>query len=444
MGRPKKSRVLSVWMNGEHVGEWRRSSVGGQEFLYAESWLASSAARPISLSLPLRPSRQPYRDGVEEFFDNLLPDNRQIRERIQRRFQTASIGAFDLLAEIGRDCVGALQLMPEDQSPQDVRRITAEPLSVAGVADLLSRSLGEPLERESEQDDTFRISLAGAQEKTALLYRDGVWQRPTRTTPTTHILKLPLGVNPQGIDLSSSVENEWLCSQVAKAYGIPVANCWIGTFADYRVLVVERFDRRLASEGNWYLRLPQEDFCQATATSPGLKDESDGGPGISEIMELLLGSEQAEQDRRDFMRTQLVLWLLAAIDGHAKNFSVFLLPGGAYRLTPRYDILSAYPVLGHGRGKLAPEKIKMAMALVGKNRHYRWMEICGRHFLKTAKRCGLGAMKAVMEEVIAKTPGVIEQVRSLVPSQSATHMADSILGGVRFHTEQLKGELAQS
>jgi serine/threonine-protein kinase HipA len=161
-------------------------------------------------------------------------------------------------------------------------------------------------------------------------------------------------------------------------------------------------------------------------------------------MELLLGSEQAEQDRRDFMRTQLVFWLLAAIDGHAKNFSVFLLPGGAYRLTPRYDILSAYPVLGHGRGKLAPEKIRMAMALRGKNRHYRWMEICGRHFLETARRCGLGEMKAVMEEVIAKTPGVIEQVRGLVPSQSATQIADFVLGGVRIHAEQLKDELAQS
>jgi len=317
-------------------------------------------------------------------------------------------------------------------------------LSVAEVAHLLSRSLGEPLEQEQGQNDEFRISLAGAQEKTALLYRNGIWQRPTQTTPTTHILKLPLGVSHQGIDLSTSVENEWLCSQIVKAYGIPVANCRIETFDDYKVLVVERFDRRLASEGNWYLRLPQEDFCQATATSPGLKYECDGGPGISKIMELLLGSEQAEQDRRDFMRTQLVFWLLAAIDGHAKNFSVFLLPGGAFHLTPLYDILSAYPVLGHGRGKLAPEKIKLAMALRGKNRHYRWREIGARHFLETARLCGLGDMKAMMEEVVAKTPGVIEQVRGLVPSQFVAQIAASIFDGVRMQSEQLKSELARS
>lgn len=117
MGWPSKSRTLSVWMNGERVGDWRRPAGRGQEFLYAESWLSSPHTRPISLSMPLRPSREPYRTGVEAFFDNLLPDNRPIRERIQRRFHTASLGAFDLLQEIGRDCVGALQLLPEGQSP---------------------------------------------------------------------------------------------------------------------------------------------------------------------------------------------------------------------------------------------------------------------------------------------------------------------------------------
>lgn len=430
-------------MNGERVGDWRRPGSGGQEFLYAESWLSSSAARPISLSLPLRPSREPYRAGVEAFFDNLLPDNRQIRERIQRRFRTTSIGAFDLLAEIGRDCVGALQLLPDGQTPPDVRQITSEPLSTEGVAEVLSRSLGEAFARDEGPDDTFRISLAGAQEKTALLFRNGVWHRPTQTTPTTHILKLPLGVSPQGIDLSTSVENEWLCSQIVRSYGIEVAKCWMETFAEYKALVVERFDRRAASDGNWYLRLPQEDFCQATATSPGLKYESDGGPGIAKVMDLLLGSEQNENDRRDFMRTQLVFWLLAAINGHAKNFSVFLLPGGAYRLTPRYDILSAYPVLGHGRGKYAPEKIKMAMAVHGKSRHYRWKEISARHWIETAKRCGFSEMHSVIQNVIIKTPGVIEQVRGLVSPDFPAQIADSILDGIKARSEQLKTELSQ-
>jgi serine/threonine-protein kinase HipA len=303
--------------------------------------------------------------------------------------------------------------------------------------------LGEGLTREEPSDDTFRISLAGAQEKTALLFRDGKWHRPTQATPTTHILKLPLGVSPQGIDLSTSVENEWLCSEIVRAYEIETAKCRMETFGEFKVLVVERFDRRLAVGGKWYLRLPQEDFCQATGTSPGLKYENDGGPGIAKVMELLLGSEQAEQDRRDFMRTQLVYWLLAAIDGHAKNFSLFLLPGGDYRLTPRYDILSAYPVLGHGRGKLSPEKIKMAMAVQGKNRHYRWNEIHGRHWLEIAKRCGLGGMQAIVQDVIDRTPDVVKQVHDKIPKGFPAQIADSILDGIKACTERLKEDLSR-
>ena len=141
------------------------------------------------------------------------------------------------------------------------------------------------------------------------------------------------------------------------------------------------------------------------------------------------------------MRTQLVFWLLAAIDGHAKNFSLFLLPGGAYKLTPRYDIVSAYPVMGHGHGKYAPEKIKMAMAVQGKNRHYRWNEIHGRHWIETARRCGFGEMQDVMQDVISKTPKVIERVRGLVPPGFPTQIADSILDGIRASTKQLETEL---
>ncbi len=266
--------------------------------------------------------------------------------------------------------------------------------------------------------------------------------RTRGTTPTTHILKLPLGVSPQGIALSSSVENEWLCSEVVRSYGIDVARSWVETFGEYKVLVVERFDRRPASGGKWYLRLPQEDFCQATATLPGLKYESDGGPGIAKVMNLLLGSEQSEMDRRDFMRPQVVFWLLAAIDGHAKNFSVFLLPAGAYKLTPRYDILSAYPVLGHGRGKLAREKIKMAMAVQGKNRHFRWQEIHGRHWIETAKRCGFSEMKSVLEDVIVRTPKAIEHARGIIPARFPGQIADAILSGIKARAEQLKAELS--
>lgn len=442
MGRAKKSRTLALWMNGEPVGHWRIPTTGGQEFLYAESWLASPARRPISLSLPLRPSREPYRENVEAFFDNLLPDNRQIRERIQRRFHTVSIAAFDLLAEIGRDCVGALQLLDEEAAAPEVRKIVGEPLTAADVAQILAETIAPGTAPQDER--VFRISLAGAQEKTALLWHDGRWHRPLGATPTTHILKLPIGANtPHGIDLSTSVENEWFCAEMVRAYGIEVAACRIERFGEFKTLVVERFDRRLADDRSWWLRLPQEDFCQATGTPPALKYENDGGPGIRRIMDLLLGSEQTTLDRRDFMRTQLVFWLLAGIDAHAKNFSVFLLPGGGFRLTPRYDILSAHPMLGHGRGKLAPEKVTMAMALEGRHRHYKWSGIRLRHWLETAKRCGFPDMDALVREVIDQTPMVLGKVSNMVPKGFPTGIAGTIIDGVRAAAKQLGDEITR-
>ena len=155
------------------------------------------------------------------------------------------------------------------------------------------------------------------------------------------------------------------------------------------MLVVPRFDRQPSSDGTWLLRLPQEDLAQVCGIGPDAKYEADGGPGIAEILARLAGSAQAAADRHDFFRTQVLFWMLAAIDGHAKNFSVFIEPRGHFRLTPRYDVLSAYPVLGHGKGKLAPEKVKMAMAVRGTNRHYKWREIRRPHFERTATACGL-------------------------------------------------------
>ncbi len=196
----------------------------------------------VSLTMPLRSSREPYRTGVEAFFENLLPDSRQIRERIQRRYRTRTTEAFDLLAEVGRDCVGALQLLPEEAAPANIRSIKAERLSPRAVGVLLDQTLGRT-ELIAEEAPEFRISLAGAQEKTALLWHDGAWHRPLEATPTTHIIKLPIGPAAHGIDLSALVENEWLCSQILRGYGVPVAENRIARFGEHRVLVVERFDR---------------------------------------------------------------------------------------------------------------------------------------------------------------------------------------------------------
>lgn len=443
MARAASVRRLAIWMNGASVGTWTLGRNNTHTFAYDDRWLSSAAARPISLSMPLRPSAAPYTGTkVEAWFDNLLPDSAAIRSRIQARFGAASGRAFDLLAEVGRDCVGAVQLLPEGDPPVGIDRIDGEPLDEAGVADIL-RSTPAATGIGRTDADEFRISLAGAQEKTALLWHDGRWHRPGGATPSTHIFKLPMGrVGNMQADFSTSVENEWLCARIVRAFGLPVADCSIGVFEDQKALVVTRFDRRLATSGDHWLRLPQEDLCQATATPPALRYESDGGPGIAQAMELLLGSVDAEQDRLRFFKTQLVFWLLCATDGHAKNFSVHLLPGGGYRLAPLYDVLSAHPILGHSAGQLAPEKATMAMAALSKDRHYRWTRILPRHWDSTARRCGLPETSArrLRVELAEQASAVVSSVADALPPDFPEGLAASIFAGVEAGARSLAAQ----
>ncbi|NJL42355.1 MAG: type II toxin-antitoxin system HipA family toxin, partial [Pseudanabaena sp. SU_2_4] len=193
----------------------------------------------MSLSLPLR--QQAFEgDLVYNFFDNLLPDSKNIRARIQKRFQVLSSQPFDLLAAIGADCVGAIQLCQDGILPS-INETRAKPLSTEAIAKLLKGYATIPLGMAEEFDD-FRISIAGAQEKTALLWHEGKWCYPIAATPTSHIFKLPIGfISNNNFDLSDSCENEWLCLQIAKDLVYPTANAQIQYFDDIKVLVVERF-----------------------------------------------------------------------------------------------------------------------------------------------------------------------------------------------------------
>lgn len=351
---------LTVAMNGIIVGTLCKLKGGTITFDYDKSWLALAGARAISLSLPLQ-NKTLEGDVVYNFFDNLLPDNDEVKARIQRRFSAKTKQPFDLLAKVGGDCVGTIQLYPQDSIPANVQQINATPLTKPQVTTILKGyQYGAPLGMLEDNDD-FRISIAGAQEKTGLLWYQNQWHLPLGSTPTSHIMKLPIGILPHhNIDLSESCENEWLCLRITKAYGLPVCNAQISHFGDIKALVVERFDRRWSEDGSWLMRLPQEDMCQALGFGAANKYESDGGPGITPIMDFLYGSQQAVTDREVFFKSQILFWLLAATDGHAKNFSAFLQKGNHYRLTPLYDIMSMYPLLNPN---FAKQKAKIAMAL---------------------------------------------------------------------------------
>lgn len=441
MGRRSHTQKLVIWQNGTPVGEWSFAP-GRTTFGYFDEWLADPQGRPISLSLPFRPNNEIYNgDVVLNYFDNLLPDSDPIRRRMAQRFQAVDVDPFHLLAAVGRDCVGAIQLLPPDEAPTNLFEINGKRLNEQAIAQLIRDTAGKALPGRDDENDDLRLSIAGAQEKTALLRHKNNWLLPTGSTPTTHILKLPLGlVGNMQADMRTSVENEWLCSKIMETYGLPVAQCDIGNFADQKVLIVARFDRKFSDDKSWIARLPQEDFCQATGTSPLHRYQADGGPGVIQIMEILSGSEQASQDRQHFFKTQILFWLLAATDGHAKNFSLFHLPGSQYRAAPLYDILSAHPVLGTGKNQISPQKAKLAMAVRGTENHYRIAEIQRRHWGEMARQVRLAerVAKSIIEEILAKTNDVIDAMQQILPEQFPADLADSILGGMLHQCKKLQ------
>ncbi|MCL1077055.1 type II toxin-antitoxin system HipA family toxin [Parashewanella spongiae] len=425
---------LHVSLNDFVVGYLSKDKHGGLYFEYTSEWLSTAGARPISLSLPL--TAQKYSgEIVYNFFDNLLPDNPAIRNKIQSRFQLSTNHAFDLLAAIGHDCVGAIQL--SQHAPVSVKTMQYESLTETDIEQLLAGYREAPLGMLAEDTD-FRISIAGAQEKTALLKIGDTWNKPIGSTPTSHILKLPMGELPHvNIDLSESCENEFVCLELARALGFEAARSEVVQFGSQRVLSVERFDRKYARDGSWLMRLPQEDFCQAMGMSSALKYQADGGPDIQACMKLLSASS-CKEDRDTFFSSQILFWLLAGIDGHAKNFSVYLMPDNRYRMTPLYDILSAHPLM-QKPGGLAKQKIKMAMSLKGKNTQWKWDKILPRHFLSTARQVGYSelAAKQTLERIADELETAIELVESKIPTQFPEHIAAAIFAGVRGRAKRI-------
>lgn len=427
------SPALGVWMNGELVGHWKVGR-GTSTLTYAESWLRSRKARSLSLSLPITASREIRGQVVTDYFDNLLPDNDRIRERLHRRFRTKDAQTYTLLEAIGRDCVGAVQLLPEGTRPQEWDRLEYEALADEAVGSLLDAVPSElALGQGAGDDELFRISLAGAQEKTALTRIGKRWCRPRGSTPTTHIFKLPLGLvgGSRRVDLSDSVENEWLCAQLLRELGLPVAHTEMAEFRGRQVLVVERFDRAWMDGGRWIARLPQEDFCQALGLPARMKYEKDGGPGMEACLKLLSGSADAQVDRLTFQLAQLAYWLMAATDGHAKNYSIFLQPGDAYVMTPLYDVISIWPYVGDAPNQFKWRKVGLAMALRAKNAHYTLHTIQARHWHALAMKNGGPPVWQAMQAMVDEADAAIGRVEALLPPAFPARTWERITTGMR-------------
>ncbi|AFC87317.1 type II toxin-antitoxin system HipA family toxin [Frateuria aurantia] len=432
MARPRRHAPLRVYQNARSVGVLLKESSGAISFEYDASWLQRERNFPVSLSLPLQEA--PYRGAVvSAVFDNLLPDSANLRRMVADKVGAEGVDAYSLLSKIGHDCVGSLQFVSDGaELPVVTEHISGERLDELAIERLLKSLKQAPLGLSRDED--FRISVAGAQEKTALLLYDGHWLKPHGLTPTTHIFKTRIGPVGNGLDLSDSVENEFYCLQLLEQLGLPVNRAQIMSFGGTTALVVERFDRR------WHrgrlIRLPQEDCCQALSVPPTRKYQAEGGPSLVDLANLLKGSDSPANDHLTLFSAQLVFWLVGATDGHAKNFSLFLKPGGGYALTPLYDVLSAQPYLD--RQQLQRKQYKLAMS-VGERNHYRIHEVMPRHFIQTAKRSGVPdiVIRSAMESVAGRMELALDHLAACLPAGFPMELHDSIGAGIKLRLRRL-------
>lgn len=444
MARRKTHTPLNVLINNRLVGRLEKETSGAIKFQYVKEWLEWEHRFAVSLSLPLR--KTVYRgEAVVAVFDNLLPDNPNIRRIVAERTGAGGTDAFSLLEQIGRDCVGAMQFLPDDLQADARMEVRGESVTEEEIERILANLARAPLGIDPEHE--FRISVAGVQEKTALLFHEGQWMRPLGTTPTTHILKPQIGKIPTAfglIDMSASVDNEHYCLKLIEAFGLPVNQTEIQTFGKRRVLVVERFDR-LWQDDDRLLRLPQEDFCQALGVPSTRKYQAtveghQNGPGIIDIISLLQASDESTLDQTALFKAQILFWLIGATDGHAKNFSIFLRPGGGFSLTPFYDVLSAQQAFD--ANQIPRKSYRLAMSF-GKSRKYRILEITGRHFVETGKEAGLGPtiIREVITSVLEDAGAATDKALSEMPVDFSVQIHECIKRAIGSRLGQLEEAL---
>lgn len=390
-------RSLVAYLDGERIGTVTQTLQGNTTFSYDDEYRMRPDATPLSLSMPLTAARHPSR-AIVPFLQGLLPDNRLRLQQLASEFGT-STNPFALLAQVGRDAAGAIQLLPHDETSEDAaaQRGEVDRLSDGDFAALIG-DIVDNADTWGKRADDGRWSLAGAQPKVALFrFDDGSWGVPRDSTPTTHILK------PAIAPYTNHDVNEYVTMAAANHLGLQVAEHEIlVTPRGDRVFVSKRYDRAF-EQGRWR-RLHQEDLCQALSVSPDRKYQSDGGPGVAQIAMLFRDNirEPAQRQRvqERFFDALVFSATAACTDAHAKNYSV-ILRGREVELAPLYDLGTHAPY---------PSTAPLASAMkIGDE--YRLDLIGERELLAAARKLGL-------PDDVSRVR--IEEIRSGIASAFAT------------------------
>lgn len=329
------AKALDVYFNQQLVGVFEQADDGRHSFKYSEQYLASPNAVPISHIMPL--SREKYEQRIcHAFFAGILPEE-STRKIIGRCLGISPNNDFSMLEKIGGECAGAITILPRGTTLEDQHYDYME-LAEAELVNIISELPRRPLLAGKMG---VRASLAGVQDKLVLAQFNSKFFLPLHGAPSTHIIKPHIA----RFDFNT-VLNEGFCLKLAKSAGLDVADCDVLDMLGEQYLLIKRFDRIIRDSFN-VERLHQEDFCQALATPPNKKYQSDGGPTLQSCFQLIRSvSSDIVFDIPKLLDAVLFNYIIGNCDAHGKNFALLYTRKNA-RLAPLYDLLctTIYPDL---------------------------------------------------------------------------------------------------
>lgn len=408
---------MDIFFEKHLVGTIDTAEASAPVFRYAETWRSLTGAFPVSTTMPLSEASFSW-ENLAPWLINLLPEDTDALRMMARILDVPHTDVLALLARAGRDTSGALSFAE--------RGSTGETVIPIGSDEALERILNElPAKPFLAGEEGVSMSLAGVQTKLSVrVLDDGRLGIPIDGTPSSHIVK------PDSPGrLWGSVQNEAFCMTLARHVGLPAPNVTTGRAGTRDYLLVERYDR--VREGALLRRTHQEDFCQALGLPPGAKYQHSQYNGLKGSFALMMDRLRELGGGPEILQLwdMLVFNVLTCnTDAHLKNHSLLISSQGV-KLAPIYDVMCA---------DVWPNITRNLALDVGGKRDGAYIE--GRHWVREAEACGLGAktaktrvdklclrisetLEAAADDVAAMPAGphgIIEQVQAAIHGRCRT------------------------
>lgn len=403
---------LNVFLNNKNIGTLKKDGNGGIVFQYSED-----CNQILSLSLPFQ--KEPFKNNqCRGFFNGLLPESEYTRSVIGKKYGINPKNDFSILQAIGYDCAGAVSFFDKEpeQYLSEAYELNYTPLSDDELEKYINELPEKPLATDIKD---MRLSLAGAQDKTAVIIVDGKIGVPKNNVPTSHILK------PAIKGFNETIENEFICIKVAEKLGIQVPDIKIGYANNTKYFLIQRYDREIID--NKIKRIHQEDFCQASNVISAYKYQADGGVDFKRCFEILRKTSQPASSINQFIQLMVFNYLIGNNDAHGKNFSILHYDNGEIKFAPAYDILCSqvYSELSE----------KMAMKIGG---HYNHNEILLRHFEKLSNDVDISFTH--FKKIIKNQSTILPDIVDEVINSFENNIGKNILAIVRKNCEKILKE----